>query len=148
MQKDPFPTVAERDDPRFSTVSFGDGRHAEPAIDPSDRPPPQKLLVRDLRVGSGPVARPGDRAAVFYIGVDYKTGERRFQTWPPTASPFVVELNPPGVAAAWEEGVMGMRPGGRRELLIPSRNAFNDGALVYVMDLVRIEPASETPTGG
>ncbi len=143
-----FPAVSDPDDPRFASVSGGEGRRTQPRIEPSNQPPPKRLLVRDLKVGSGPVARPGDRAAVFYIGVDYKTGKRLFQTWPPTAQPFVVRLRPAGDAAAWEEGVMGMRVGGRREILVPSRLAFGDGALDYVLDLVRIEPDSQAPGTG
>ncbi|HEX5927838.1 MAG TPA: FKBP-type peptidyl-prolyl cis-trans isomerase [Solirubrobacterales bacterium] len=135
------PKVSDPDDPRFATVSDGAGRKGQPAIVPSDRPPPKRLLVRDIEVGSGPVARPGDRVGVFYLGVDYKTGERRFQTWPPTAQPFEVELRAPDSAEAWELGVMGMRAGGRREVLVPSHLAFDDGALDYLFDLVRVEPA-------
>jgi peptidylprolyl isomerase len=141
-----FPTVSERDDPRFATLSSGGGRRAQLEIDPSHRPPPKRFLVRDIKVGAGPVARPGDRAAVWYIGVDYKTGERQFQAWPPVAPrPFVVQLRPPGIAEAWEVGIMGMRAGGRREMLIPSRLAFGNGALDYVFDLVRLE--SPPPPG-
>jgi FKBP-type peptidyl-prolyl cis-trans isomerase len=136
-----FPTVSRREDPRFATVSAGKGR-AEPAIDPADRPPPKRLLVRDIVVGSGPAARPGDRVAVFYIGVDQRTGAQRFHTWPPSAQPFVVRLRPPGSAEAWEEGLMGMRAGGRREMLVPSRLAAGGGALDYVFDLVRVEPSA------
>lgn len=138
-----LPTVSDGDDPRFATVSGGEARGTEPEVDPPDQVPPQRLLIRDLEVGSGPVAHPGDQVAVRYLGVDYKTGEVRFYGW----------LYPPSLEfrlrarEAWEEGIWGMRKGGRRELVVPSRLAFGTGAIDYVIELVRLEPASKPPSG-
>ncbi len=140
-----FPPVSDRNDPRFATVSSA-GR-AELEIEPSDRPPPKRLLLRDIEVGSGPAARPGDRVAVFYIGVDYDTGKKEIETWPSEAEALKKEIrrdNP----VAWEEGVVGMRVGGRREMIIPAGRALGTGALDYVFDLVGLEPGSRARTGG
>lgn len=148
-QRDPgFPTVSNPDDPRFATLTAGKGRRAELGVDPSDRPPPKTVLARDVEVGSGPPVRLGDRVVLFYKGIDYETGETRFSTWPPTAQPYVLEIRSAEFSDAWEEGVVGMRAGGRRELLTPSRLAFDEGAVDYVFDVVRIEPAAGAPSGG
>ena len=140
-----FPPVSDRNDPRFATVSSA-GR-AEIKIEPSDRPPPKRLLLRDIEVGSGPAARPGDRVAVFYIGVDYGTGKKTIETWPSEAEALkkVIKRDNP---VAWEEGVVGMRVGGRREMIIPAGRALGTGALDYVFDLVGLEPGPKARTGG
>lgn len=140
------PTVLGRDDPRFATIT-GDGRLPKPEIDPADRPPPKRFLVRDIKVGSGPRAKPGDRVAVWYIGVDYLTGNTLFETWAPL-KPLVAELGLNGNAWDWEEGIVGMRVGGRREMLVPSSLALGREGLDYIFDLVRVEPAAGGSSGG
>lgn len=133
------PTVLDRDDPRFAVITES-GPRAQPVIHPQDGPPPKRFVARDVEVGSGPAAEPGDRVAVTYVGVDHETGKVRFKTWPPAEPPFVVELGLDGNDSAWEEGLVGMRAGGRREMLIPSSLSLDRGALDYVFDLIRIEP--------
>lgn len=138
------PYFPKRDDARFATFTEGEGRRAELELDPADRPPPKQFIARDLEVGSGPPARFGDRVAVWYMGIDYKTGTGRFAIWPPRPEPLIVQLGL--YAAAWERGVVGMRVGGRREVIVPSSLTVNTGALDYVFDLVRIDP--EPAAGG
>lgn len=134
----PFPVISDASDPHFATVTYGKGRRAAPKIDPSDQPPPEGLLVRDLVVGSGPVTRHNDRVAVRYTGVDYKSGKVLYSNWkyPPQLE---FRLGIGGYGEGWEEGIRGMRPGGRREFVIPSRLAFAQGPLDYVVELVRLE---------
>jgi hypothetical protein len=144
-----FPVISDRDDPRFATVAIGDPRKALPRIEPPDRPAPRKFLVRDLEVGSGPAAQGGDEVAIWYYAVDYADGKRHFEGWPPPPDPFEVQLGSYREADIWEKAITGMRPGGRREAIVPSRLAFGDGALDYVFVMARVEPASETePPGG
>jgi peptidylprolyl isomerase len=123
---------------RFATITVGEGRAATPRIDPSDLPPPKKVLIRDLEVGKGPVARKGDWVAVYYFGVSYRTGEREYFRWAPS-EPWEMTLY---ATAAWEKSIVGMRAGGRREMIIPSHLAFNSGAMEYIVDLVAVKPAS------
>lgn len=130
----------------FATITGGKGR-TQPHIDPSDRPPPRKALVRDLKVGSGPAVQRGDRVAVYYVGVDYKTGKTKYENWPPSPAPYVVRIGFSSVARAWEEGIEGMRAGGSRELIIPSHLAFKTGTLDYVVKLARILPPSQKTAG-
>ena len=140
------PIVLNRNDPRFATVT-GEGRHPKPVVHPSGGPPPKRFVVRDIKVGSGLLARPGDRVAVLYIGVDQQTGKVRFETWPPLETPLVVELGRNGNAEDWEEGVVGMQVGGRREMLIPSDPSLGSDALDYVFDLVRVESIPRASSG-
>jgi hypothetical protein len=132
-----LPPVSEGNDPRFATVT---SKGRELKIVPSDRPPPKRLLLREIKIGSGPVVRPGDRVVVFYIGVDYDTGKKVIETWPPEPA-LTTEIRH-DKPVAWEESIVGMRAGGRREVLIPARRALGTGALDYVFDLVRVEPGS------
>ncbi len=132
-------TTAPQQDPRFAIVT-GIERGARPQIDAPNRPPPKKPLVRDLELGSGPAAQAGDQVAVHYVGVDYETGELvYFGIWPPDP-PRVFQLGSGGLGEAWEEGIVGMKAGGRRELIIPSHLHYGTGTIDYVVGLAGIEP--------
>lgn len=125
----------------FGTITYARGPiHAgdrtEPVIHVSGGPPPKKTFVRDIEVGHGPAARRGDTVAVYYHGVNYKTGVKVHYTWGP-GSPFEITLN---ASTAWEKSILGMRAGGLREAVIPSRLAFKEGAIDYVTALVAVKP--------
>lgn len=122
----------------FATIT--DRGKRKPTVVPPNQPPPKEVLSRDLEVGSGPVARRGDRVWVRYFGTNYKTGEEQYPgRWPPLP-PLPLELGSSGEGDAWENGIVGMRVGGRRELIIPSRLLYRTGTIDYVVDLVRVEP--------
>jgi peptidylprolyl isomerase len=140
------PYFPKADDPRFATFTGGAGRRAELELDPADRPPPKQFIARDLEVGSGAVAHLGDRVAVWYMGINYQTGVGQFGIWPPRPKPLIVQLGLYG--AGWEKGIVGMRVGGRREVIVPSSLTVNTGALDYVFDLVSVERDGETVSGG
>jgi peptidylprolyl isomerase len=133
-------------DPHFATVEFGKAPHEWPDIDPPDLPPPKRLLVRNLEIGRGPVVRRGDEVDVYYVAAEYRTGKRSYFNWPPRR-PFPFELGSGGMGLGFEEGVEGMRVGGRRELVIPARLMFGVGATDYVVELARIKPPSKPPGG-
>jgi peptidylprolyl isomerase len=109
----------------------------EPKVHVPNRPPPKKVVIRDLKKGSGAVVEPGDAIELNYIEVDYKTGALRGSTWGP-GKPFFDKFGTGEVVKGWETGLKGMRVGGRRELIIPSRLAYNEGAAIYVIDLLSI----------
>jgi peptidylprolyl isomerase len=127
------------DKPQTSKARFGtftDKKGAEqPRIDVPDRPLPKQPLIRDIKMGKGAGARKGDVIAVYYIRANYKTGESEYTRWPPE-KPLRWKLF---AGAAWERKIEGMKAGGRREMLIPSRLAFGEGAIDYVFDLVAIK---------
>jgi len=96
---------------------------------PSD-PSPKKVVVRDLKVGQGHTLRYGDSFVVKYVAFSL-TGEeleRQDLSW---------ELGPGRVIKGWVIGLPGMRVGGRRELVIPSRLAYHDGDRIYVIELLK-----------
>jgi peptidylprolyl isomerase len=104
-----------------------------------------ELQIRDLIEGEGPVARPGQQAVVHYVGVAHSTGEE-FDASYNRDSPFSFGLGEGRVIAGWDQGVQGMKVGGRRELIIPPQLGYGDrgagGAikggetLIFVVDLL------------
>jgi FKBP-type peptidyl-prolyl cis-trans isomerase len=114
------------------------GAKKQPEITVPPGPPPKNLVVRQLKEGFGVAAKPGDGLGVQYVGVNYRTGKPFEVRWqePP---PFSFTLGAGEVRKGWEIGLKGIRVGGRRELILPSRLAYGNGALVYVVELLSIE---------
>ena len=104
-----------------------------------------QLQIRDLVEGDGAVAQAGQQAVVHYVGVAHSTGEE-FDASYNRGAPFTFPLGGGRVIAGWDEGVQGMRVGGRRELVIPPHLGYGDrGAggviaagetLIFVVDLL------------
>jgi peptidylprolyl isomerase len=119
----------------------------KPEVDFPDGPPPAELQVTDLTVGDGPEATPGTTVTVHYVGVAYSSGEEFDASWN-RGEPFVFPLGAGRVIAGWDQGVAGMRVGGRRRLTIPPHLAYgNRGAggvigpgetLIFVVDLLGV----------
>jgi len=106
-------------------------------------PPPSKLVVKDLIKGTGPAATPGSTVTVQYVGVLYKNGKQFDASWN-DGSGQPVSLPLSGVIPGWQQGIPGMRVGGRRELIIPPSLAYKNekqakipanSTLVFVIDL-------------
>jgi peptidylprolyl isomerase len=104
-----------------------------------------ELQIRDLIEGDGAVAQAGQQAIVHYVGVAYSTGEE-FDASYGRGAPFNFPLGEGRVIAGWDQGVQGMKIGGRRELVIPPHLGYGDrgagGAikggetLIFVVDLL------------
>jgi peptidylprolyl isomerase len=119
----------------------------KPEIDFPDGPPPADLVVTDLTVGSGPEAKAGDQVRVHYVGVAHSTGEE-FDASYNRGAPLDFPLGAGRVIAGWDQGVQGMKVGGRRQLVIPPHLGYGDrGAgglikpgetLIFVVDLVDV----------
>jgi len=119
----------------------------KPEIDFPDGPPPTELEVTDLTVGDGAEAGPGDTVRVHYVGVAHSTGEE-FDASYNRGAPLDFPLGAGRVIRGWDEGVAGMKVGGRRRLVIPPHLAYGDrGAggviapgetLIFVVDLVDV----------
>jgi peptidylprolyl isomerase len=115
-----------------------------PEVTPSPGAPPKKLVVKDLEEGTGTTAKVGDEVAVQYVGVNYKTGEEFDASWD-RGEPIVFPLGAGAVIPGWDQGVEGMKVGGRRELIIPPQLAYGSAGappavppnetLVFVVDL-------------
>jgi peptidylprolyl isomerase len=120
---------------------------ARPEIDFPGREPPVELQITDIWEGNGGVASPGAMVKVHYVGVAYSTGEEFDASWN-RGDPLQFELGAGEVIAGWDQGVEGMKVGGRRQLIIPPDLAYGDrGAgdaiapgetLIFVCDLVSI----------
>jgi peptidylprolyl isomerase len=107
--------------------------------------PPRKLVIKDLKEGKGAAIQSGDTAVVNYVGVDYESGEE-FDNSYDRGEPFPVPVGQGQVIPGWDEGLVGMKVGGRRRLIIPPRLAYGaqgsppaigpNATLVFVIDLV------------
>jgi peptidylprolyl isomerase len=110
--------------------------------------PPKRLVIKDLRRGSGPAAQPGQAVQVQYVGVSYKTGRQFDASWD-RGQPFAFQLGAGQVIPGWDKGIAGMRVGGRRELVIPPKDAYGaqgsppaigpNETLVFVVDLLAVQ---------
>jgi peptidylprolyl isomerase len=117
----------------------------KPEIDFPGGEPPKTLEVTDVWEGDGAVAKAGDTVEVHYVGVAYSTGEEFDASWN-RGEPLQFRLGVGQVIAGWDQGVQGMKVGGRRQLIIPPDLAYGDrgaaGAiapgetLIFVCDLV------------
>ena len=116
-----------------------------PEIDFPGGEPPAELEITDIWEGNGAEANPGDLVQVHYVGVAYSTGEEFDASWN-RGDPLQFQLGAGHVIAGWDQGVQGMKVGGRRQLIIPPDLAYGDrGAgtsiapgetLIFVCDLV------------
>jgi peptidylprolyl isomerase len=107
--------------------------------------PPKQLVVKELEEGTGAEAKAGDEVAVQYVGVDYKNGKEFDSSWS-RHEPFVFQLGVGQVIPGWDQGIEGMKVGGRRELIIPPELAYGEAGsppaigpnetLVFVVDLL------------
>lgn len=119
----------------------------KPDVDPHDGPAPADLLVEDLATGAGAEAVAGQTVEVHYVGVAHSTGEEFDASWN-RGSAFRFPLGAGRVIAGWDQGVAGMKVGGRRRLVIPphlgygSRGAGGaikpDETLIFVVDLLGV----------
>jgi peptidylprolyl isomerase len=119
----------------------------KPAIEVPEGEPPTVLVEEDLVEGSGPSAKKGDEVTVQYVGVGYESGEEFDASW--GGEPFSFQLGGGQVIKGWDEGVEGMKAGGRRQLTIPPDLGYGEAGfppaigpnetLIFVVDLVAIK---------
>jgi peptidylprolyl isomerase len=119
----------------------------KPEIDFPGGEPPADLEIKDLWEGDGEVAQAGDFVKVHYVGVAFSTGEEFDASWN-RGTPLDFQLGVKQVIQGWDQGVQGMKVGGRRQLVIPAHLAYGDrGAggrigpgetLIFVCDLVGV----------
>ena len=119
-----------------------------PQIDKPEGDIPFDLGVDDLVVGDGEEATAGKKVSVHYVGVAFRTGDEFDASWT-RGTPFSFKLGAGQVIPGWDQGVQGMKVGGRRRLTIPSALAYGArGAgnviaphepLVFVVDLLAVD---------
>jgi peptidylprolyl isomerase len=109
--------------------------------------PPRRLERDDIVRGKGRAARAGDNVRIHYVGVTFSTGEEFDASWD-TGTPDRLELGRGDVIAGWDQGIVGMKVGGRRKLTIPPDMAYGaqgqppsipaNATLVFEVDLEKI----------
>jgi len=119
----------------------------KPDVTIPDAEPPADLLVEDLEVGDGAEAVTGANVTVHYVGVAWSNGAQFDASWDRNDT-FEFRLGAGQVISGWDDGVAGMRVGGRRRLTIPPHLGYGaQGAggvikggetLVFVVDLVNV----------
>ncbi|HWD63540.1 MAG TPA: FKBP-type peptidyl-prolyl cis-trans isomerase [Solirubrobacteraceae bacterium] len=117
-----------------------------PVMPKTSGKPPAKLVIKDLVKGTGAAAKSGSSVVVNYTGELYSNDKVFDSSWKrsQTFGPFT--LGQGAVIPGWDQGLVGMRVGGRRELIIPSKLAYGksgsgstippNSALVFVVDLL------------
>ena len=126
----------------------GDNPHGEKPKDPEKPKEPEKPLEKkDLTVGKGPEAKAGDFISVHYVGT--LTDGKEFDASRKHGKPFDFQLGQGNVIKGWDEGVKGMKPGGKRKLVIPPSMAYGDrgappvippgATLVFEVELLEIK---------
>lgn len=148
------------DDDSSSSQSTSESTSAEKpdggATDLNEKPkvtvpagaPPKKLEEKELVEGSGAEAKSGDEVTVQYVGVGYESGEEFDASWD-RGEPFTFGLGAGQVIPGWDQGVAGMKVGGRRELIIPPNLAYGPAGsppvigpnetLIFVIDLLAVK---------
>lgn len=120
---------------------------SKPSVSIPTTNPPADLVIEDLTVGTGKEATKGTTVEVHYVGVAWSTGEQFDASWDRNEA-FEFRLGASQVIAGWDQGVVGMKVGGRRSLTIPAHLGYgNQGAggvikggetLVFVVDLLNV----------
>ena len=116
-----------------------------PVIEKPEGDIPFELGIDDLVVGDGEEAVAGKKVTVHYVGVAFRSGDEFDASWN-RGQPFEFKLGQGQVIPGWDQGVAGMRVGGRRELIIPAELGYGargsppsippNAALVFVVDLL------------
>jgi len=147
------PTITDAATPTIKAVKVtpgpGEGDiKVKPVIPRQSGAAPKVLIVQDLIVGTGAEAKSGDSVTVQYVGVLFANGKEFDSSWK-AGEPFTFDLGSGGVIAGWDQGVEGMKVGGRRRLIIPSDLAYGsagspptipaNAALVFDVDLVSVK---------
>jgi peptidylprolyl isomerase len=130
-----------------STETTSESLTEKPEVTVPSGPPPKKLEIKELHEGRGAEAKSGEEVIVQYVGVTYKDGKEFDSSWSRN-EPFPLTLGAGEVITGWEKGILGMRAGGRRELIVPPELAYGEGGfppaigpnetLVFVIDLLEV----------
>lgn len=122
-----------------------DANRTTPELDAPEGPAPEQLVIEDLIEGDGPAAGPGSTVDVHYLGVEYDTGEQFDSSWDRGQS---IEFPLAMLVKGWQEGIPGMKVGGRRKLVVPPALAYGPAGaghrlsgktLIFVIDLLGVK---------
>lgn len=133
-------------DPQVPKTPTSGPLATKPTIEAGKGPKPTKLESKDLVVGTGKEAKKGSTVYVNYVGSLWSNGKEFDSSWKRN-EPFLFVIGTGEVIQGWDKGVIGMKVGGRRELRIPSEEAYGklgnepkipkNEALIFVVDLLK-----------
>jgi FKBP-type peptidyl-prolyl cis-trans isomerase len=125
--------------------AIGKDTKSKPEIPAPQGDPPPELVIRDIVPGKGAKAKEGDQVSMQYAGNSWSTGQQFDASWDRGAQPFPLQLGAGMVIPGWDQGIVGMRKGGRRLLIIPPDLAYGPAGrdpiapnetLIFVVDRV------------
>jgi len=140
-------TTAETGGETIQKLVISKNLKTKPTIAKPAGEPPAKLYSRDIVKGTGKKAKSGDNVTVDYVGTSYSNGEQFDASWD-RGDPFQFQLGAQMVIAGWDQGVAGMREGGRRLLVIPPDLGYGaqgqgsiapNETLIFVVDLKKVD---------
>ncbi len=129
---------------RLASIKVSATKRKKPTITKPSGDPPTKLVTKDIFVGKGAAAQDGDKLSMHYLGALYEDGEQFEASWD-SGQPFEFTLGEGGVIQGWDQGIKGMKAGGRRLLVIPAELAYGaegqgnippNAPLIFVVDLL------------
>lgn len=151
IQTEPTQTTPQPETPEAATVKPAAGEadiDKKPKVPKGKGDPPSKLVVEDLIVGEGTAAKAGDTVNVRYVGVLFDSGKEFDASWDKPGKAFDVPLGAGAVIPGWDQGIVGMKQGGRRKLIIPPDLAYGaqgyppdippDATLIFDIDLKKV----------
>ncbi|HEX7279800.1 MAG TPA: FKBP-type peptidyl-prolyl cis-trans isomerase [Solirubrobacterales bacterium] len=137
-------TAATNDETSAAKPAEPSKEKTKPQVTVPDGAAPKKLVENDIEVGTGATAKAGDEVTVQYVGVGYDSKKEFDSSWS-RSEPFAFNLGAGEVIPGWDQGIEGMKVGGRRELVIPPNLAYGPAGsppvigqnetLIFVVDL-------------
>ena len=130
---------------KLASIKVSKDTSKKPTITKPSGDPPTKLVTKDIVVGKGAAAKNGDELQMHYLGALFD-GEQFEASWD-SNQPFPLTLGEGGVIPGWDQGIVGMKEGGRRLLVIPPDLAYGEtgsgqnippnSTLIFVVDVVK-----------
>jgi peptidylprolyl isomerase len=115
----------------------------KPDVQIPDGPPPTELVIEDLTVGDGPEATSGTTCTMQYVGVAWSDKKQFDASWD-RGQPFSFGLGQGQVIQGWDQGVAGMKVGGRRRLTIPPELGYGSRGAAVPSRAARPSSSSST----
>ncbi len=135
-----------------SSEPFDPNSISKPEVEVPDGEPPKELEIEDITEGEGTEAAAGDTLTMQYVGVNYSNGEEFDSSWD-AGEPFTFQIGAGSVIPGWDQGIVGMKVGGRRQLIIPPDLGYGaqgsppdippNETLVFVVDLLDVQATPE-----
>ncbi|HEY4098553.1 MAG TPA: FKBP-type peptidyl-prolyl cis-trans isomerase [Baekduia sp.] len=137
--------------PQSNVTGVSTDLSKKPAVPKATGKAPTALSGTDVVTGTGPAAKSGDKVTVRYVGTLFNNGKQFDASWDRKPDSFDVTLGQAQVIAGWEQGIPGMKVGGRRVLVIPPDLGYGaagsppsipaNAPLIFVIDLKKISKA-------